>query len=79
MMVLSYPSVPASHDSVTVSLHAQYQDPETEAAKWNPAIINFIISVSVKTLVSGPFHILGGRSFGTKLSFAKATQSIFTF
>ncbi len=29
--------VPVSHDSVAVSQHAQYQDPEAEAAKWNPA------------------------------------------
>ena len=27
-----------SHDSVTVSQHAQYQDPETKAAKWNSVI-----------------------------------------
>ncbi len=38
-----YSSVPVSHDSVTVSQHAQYQDPETEAAKWNSAIINYIM------------------------------------
>ncbi len=30
--------------SVTVSQHAQYQDPESEATKWNSAIINLIIS-----------------------------------
>ena len=29
--------------SVTVSQHAQYQDPETTAAKWNAASINCII------------------------------------
>ncbi len=28
---------------MTVSRHAQYQDPETEAAKWNSAISDFII------------------------------------
>ncbi len=27
---------------MTVSQHAQYQDPDTGAAKWNSAIINFI-------------------------------------
>ncbi len=34
---------PVGHDSVTASQHAQHQDPETEAAKWNSAIINLII------------------------------------
>ncbi len=38
-MVLLY----VSHASVTVSQHAQHQDPETEAAKWNSAVIHFII------------------------------------
>lgn len=28
---------------MTGSQHAQYQNPETEAAKWHSAIINFII------------------------------------
>ncbi len=42
-MALFYSSVPVSHDSVTVSRQAQHQDPETEAAKWNSVIINFII------------------------------------
>ncbi len=42
-MALFYPGVPVNHDSVTVSQHAQYQDPDTEAAKWNSAIINLII------------------------------------
>ncbi len=37
-----YSSVPVSHDSVTVSQHAQNQDPESEAAEWNLAIITFI-------------------------------------
>ncbi len=32
---------PVCHDSVTVSQHEQHQDPETEAAKWNSAFINF--------------------------------------
>ncbi len=40
---LFYSSVPVSHDNGTASQHAQYQDPETEAAKWNSAIIHFII------------------------------------
>ncbi len=43
-MALFYSSVPESHDTVTVSQHVQYQDPEAEAAKWNSAIIHFIIS-----------------------------------
>lgn len=42
-MILSYSSVPGSHDSVTVSQHEQYPDPETQAAKSNSAIIHFII------------------------------------
>lgn len=33
---------PVSHDSVTVSHHAQYHDPETEAVKWNSAILNVL-------------------------------------
>lgn len=28
---------------MTVSQHEQYTDPESEQAKWNPAIINFIM------------------------------------
>ncbi len=28
---------------MTVSLRAHYQDPETEAATWNSAVIHFII------------------------------------
>ncbi len=38
-----YSSVPVCHDSVTVSQYARYKDPETEAAKWNSAVIHFII------------------------------------
>lgn len=38
-----YSSVPVSQDSVTVSQHAQHQDPEPDAAKWYSAIIKFII------------------------------------
>lgn len=30
------------HDIVTVNQHAQYQNPETKAAKQNSSIINFI-------------------------------------
>ena len=36
-----YSDIPVSYNSVTVNQHAQYQDPETEAA--NSAIIKFII------------------------------------
>ncbi len=43
MMALFYSSVPVRHDSVTVSHYEQYQDPETEAAKWKSAIIYHII------------------------------------
>ncbi len=38
-MALFYSSVRVSPDSETVSQHEQHQDPETEAAKWNSAII----------------------------------------
>lgn len=31
-----------SQQVMTVSQHAQHQDPETEAAKWNSAIVHFI-------------------------------------
>ncbi len=40
-------SVPVSHDSVTATPHAQYQDAETEPAKWNSAIIHFIFKPAV--------------------------------
>ena len=42
---LFYLSVSKSHGSETVSQHAPYQDPETKAAKWNPAIVNSIIHI----------------------------------
>lgn len=42
-MALFYSNVPVSHDSVSMSQHAQYQDSETEAAEWNVALINFAI------------------------------------
>lgn len=38
-MALLYSSVPVSRGSVAVGQHKQYQVPETEAAKWNLAII----------------------------------------
>ncbi len=41
-----YSSAPVSDDSVTVSKHARYQGPETEAAKCNLAIIHDIIYTS---------------------------------
>lgn len=31
-----------SCNGMTVSHHAQYHDPETEAAKWNSAILNLL-------------------------------------
>ncbi len=43
MMAQFYSNVPVNRDSVTVSQHTQYQDPETETAKWNSAVIHFII------------------------------------
>lgn len=42
-IALFYSSAPVSNDSVTVIQHAQYQDTEVEAAKWNSAIVQFII------------------------------------
>ena len=38
------PSILVNHDSVTVSHHAQYQDPETKAAKWNLNFIHLVIN-----------------------------------
>lgn len=38
-------SVTDNINEVTVSLYAQLLGPETEAAKWNSPIINFIIYI----------------------------------
>lgn len=43
MMALLSVNVTVSWDSVTPSQHAQYQQPETEAAEQSSAIIHFII------------------------------------
>lgn len=43
--------VPASSESVTVSHHAQYQDPEIKAAQLNSAIINVIIYTIYSTVI----------------------------
>ena len=51
-MALFFSSVPLSRDSVTVSCHAQYQDPENEAAKWNSAVINYIIYICAFSTVT---------------------------
>ncbi len=51
-MALFYLSVPVSHDSVTVSQHAQYEDPETEAAKIKSAINKFIIYICAFSTVT---------------------------
>lgn len=40
-LALFYSSVQVSQDSVAVIQHAQYSDPETNAPKWNSAIIQF--------------------------------------
>ncbi len=37
---------------MTESQHEQYQDPETEAAKWNSAVIDFIIYSCAFTAMS---------------------------
>ena len=51
-MVPLFSSVPVSHDdSVRVSQHAQYQEPETEATEWNSAIIYFTIYTCAFTTV----------------------------
>ena len=42
-MALFYLIVPLSHESVTVSRQGQYQERETELAKWSSAIIHFVI------------------------------------
>ena len=39
-----YSSATVSHGRVTVSRHVRYQDPGTQAAKWNSAIVHFIMS-----------------------------------
>lgn len=50
-MALVYSRVPISCDSVMVSWHAQCQVPEAEAAKWNQAVIHFIIFTCVFSTV----------------------------
>lgn len=42
-MSLCYLSFPKSHDSVRMSLPEPYQDPETEAAKWDTVVIHSTI------------------------------------
>ncbi len=37
--------------SVTVNQHVQLQDPETGAAKWNSATINFMIYCAFSTVI----------------------------
>lgn len=46
-------SVLFKRPSVTASQHAQYQDPETEAAEWNWAIIHFTIDTCAFPTVTG--------------------------
>ncbi len=43
MVALFSPGLPVSHGDTTVSQNEQYQDLGTKAAKWDSAIINFII------------------------------------
>lgn len=45
--------------TLTVSQHARYQVPETEAAKWNLAIIDFIIYTRAFPIVAAKFVISG--------------------
>lgn len=49
---LVYSSVPLSHASVMVSRHEQHHEPETEAAGWNSAIINFVIYTCASSTVT---------------------------
>lgn len=42
IMTQFYSSIPAD-ESVTVNLHAQYQEPETESAQWNSATFNLTV------------------------------------
>ncbi len=51
-MALSYS---VSLDSVTVRQHAQHQDPETEAAKWNSAFSHLSCSDNQNSKVCSPF------------------------
>ncbi len=53
--------VPMNHDTMTVSQYAQYQNPQTEAAQCNEAIINLIIYAwdpHVKMSEKGPLFSL---------------------
>lgn len=45
MAALFYSSVQVSHDSVTMSQHAQNQEPEPEEAKWSSAVIISLLSL----------------------------------
>ncbi len=65
-MALVYPSASLSHDSVTVSQHELHH--ETEAAKWNSAIINFNIYMCVFSAVSCQNVICGKHLFMDILS-----------
>lgn len=57
-MAVFYSSVPLSHGSVTVSQHAQYQYPETEAAQWNSAISDFTYTFSYSDMEKGMLYSL---------------------
>lgn len=48
-----YLSVSLNHVSVKVSQHAQYQNPEIEAANGYSAVINFIIHTCAFPAVTG--------------------------
>lgn len=51
-MALFHFRVPVGHGSLTLSQHAQSQDPETKAAKWNSDLINFIICTCPRSAVT---------------------------
>lgn len=53
VLLLLFCCVPVSHDSVRVRQHAQHHNPETEALKWNSAVIHFIIYTSAFPTVTG--------------------------
>ena len=57
-MALFCSSVPVNYDSVNMSQHAQYQDPETKAAKCNLAIIHFIIYCDKMSFMEKVYHPL---------------------
>ncbi len=63
-----------SHDSVTVSRHAQDQEPETEAAKWNSVIIILLFT----PVLFRPRHVkMSSVKKAPRLRFKTVTALVF--